>query len=301
MFQTKDIPGLREDTYELCYNSACALAGKAQYGEAEKKLRASEKICRESLDEDDDIEDEIGIIKVQLAYCMQMQGKIKEATAVYTDALKHKSSDPALTAVASNNMVAINKDQNVFDSKKKIRAAMSEACEHKLTSRQKKIIAINNCLLTLYTNQDDQCHQLVAKLIQTYPECEFTGVLIRASQFSKDKKYKEAIDLLDKYIKGHPKDALATNFAKVQLLLLNVSIIMAKTSYSEQNICFFVHRATKKAQSMYSNRSTKKNIFRVWCRPLYPYCLVPTTKQLLRKSSRTQWIGIRRTKSVKVI
>lgn len=216
------MPSLREDTYELCYNSACALAGKAQYSEAEKKLRASETICRESLDEDDDIDDEIGIIKVQLAYCLQMQGKIKEATAAYTDALKHKSSDPALTAVASNNMVAINKDQNVFDSKKKIRAALAEVCEHKLTSRQKRVIAINNCLLTLYTNQDDQCHQLVAKLIQTYPDYEFTGILIRATQFSKDKKFKEATDLLEKYAKAHPIDALATKFAIVQLLLLSV-------------------------------------------------------------------------------
>lgn len=217
---------MREDTYELCYNGACALAGKTQFSEAEKKLRTSEKICRESLDEDDDVEEEIGIIKVQLAYCLQMQGKIKEATAIYTDVLKHKSSDPALTAVASNNMVAINKDQNVFDSKKKIRAALSDACEHKLTARQKRIIAINNCLLTLYTNQDDQCHQLVAKLIQTYPDVEFNGLLIRVSQLSQDKKYKEAIELLEKYAKSHPKDELPTKFAIVQLLLLNVMSII---------------------------------------------------------------------------
>lgn len=162
---------------------------------------------------------------MQLAYCLQMQGRIKEATAVYTDALKHKSSDPALTAVASNNMVAINKDQNVFDSKKKIRAALADICEHKLTQRQKKVIAINNCLLTLYTNQDDQCHQLVAKLVQAYPDVEFKGLLIRVSQLSKDKKYKEAVELLEKYSKAHPKEELATKFAIVQLLLLNVSFV----------------------------------------------------------------------------
>lgn len=162
---------------------------------------------------------------MQLAYCLQMQGRIKEATVVYTDALKHKSSDPALTAVASNNMVAINKDQNVFDSKKKIRAALADICEHKLTQRQKKVIAINNCLLTLYTNQDDQCHQLVAKLVQAYPDVEFKGLLIRVSQLSKDKKYKEAVDLLEKYSKAHPKEELATKFAIVQLLLLNVSFV----------------------------------------------------------------------------
>lgn len=222
-FQPKEVPNLRDDTYELCYNDACAVLGKSQYSDAEKKLRTSEKMCRESVDEDDDVEDEVAIIKVQLAYCLQMQGKIKEATAIYSDVLKHKSSDVALTAVASNNMVAINKDQNVFDSKKKIRAAMADACEHKLTTRQKKAIALNNCLLTLYTNQNDQVHQLVAKLIQTYPDVEFTGLLIRVTQLANEKKFKDAIELLEKYGKTNPTNELETKFAVIQLLLMNVS------------------------------------------------------------------------------
>lgn len=215
---------MNEDTYELCYNSACAAIGKASYADAEKKLRNSERMCREALDEDDDIEDEVAIIKVQLAYCLQQQNRIKEATAIYSDVLKNKSDDVALTAVASNNMVAINKSQNVFDSKKKIRAAMADACEHKLTARQKKTIALNNCLLTLCTNQDDQVHQLVGKLIQTYPDVEFKGLLIKVSQMAKSKKYKEAIELLEKYGQSNAADELATKFAIVQLLLMSVSM-----------------------------------------------------------------------------
>lgn len=152
-----------------------------------------------------------------------MQGKLKESAAIYTDALKHKSSDVALIAVASNNTVALNKDQNVFDSKKKIRAAMTEVVEQKLTSRQNKTVAINNCLLTLYTNQADQCTQFVAKLVQAYPDIEFEGLLIRVSQFAKERKFKEAIDLLEKYGRTHPSDELSSKFAIVQLLLLNVS------------------------------------------------------------------------------
>lgn len=234
------MPNLREDTYELCYNAACASLGKSQYVEAEKKLRTSEKICRESLDEDDDVDDEVAIIKVQLAYCLQMQGKIKEATAIYMDVLKYKSNDAALTAVASNNMVAINKDQNVFDSKKKIRAAMADACEHKLTTRQKKAIALNNCLLTLYTNQDDQVHQLVAKLIQSYPDVEFKGLLIRVTQMSKDKKFKDAIELLEKYGKAHPNDELATKFAMVQLYLMSVSRFFPGNIWQGSQFFYFI-------------------------------------------------------------
>lgn len=221
----KDVSDMREDTYELSYNSACALAGRAKYGEAEKKLRHSEKIAREFFEEDgaseEDIQDELAIIRVQLAYCLQMQGKIKDAAAIYGETLKHKTSDVALTAVASNNTVAINKDQNMFDSKKKIRAAMTEACEQKLTSRQNKTISLNNALLTLYTNQADQCQQFVQKLVQTYPELEFEGLLIRVSQYAKDKKFKEAVDVLEKFAAKHPAKALATKFAIVQILLSN--------------------------------------------------------------------------------
>lgn len=67
MFQTRDIPQLRENTYELAYNSACQLVGRGQFTDAERKLKVSEKLCRESLEEDgtgeEDIEDELRIIK----------------------------------------------------------------------------------------------------------------------------------------------------------------------------------------------------------------------------------------------
>jgi signal recognition particle subunit SRP72 len=61
------VPPLKEDTYELTYNSACGLAGQSKFAEAEKKLRASEKLCREYLEKDgatdEDILDETAIIK----------------------------------------------------------------------------------------------------------------------------------------------------------------------------------------------------------------------------------------------
>lgn len=114
-------------------------------------------MCRDSLEEEgmteDEIEDELGIIRVQLGFCLQMQGKDKEAQALYTAALKKRPDDIALVAVASNNIATLNKDQNVFDSKKRMKNATQEGVEHKLTSRQKKSIAYNQCLLALYTNQ----------------------------------------------------------------------------------------------------------------------------------------------------
>lgn len=130
---------------------------KAALIEAEKKLKAAEKMCKEGLEEDgvgeEEIEDELGIIRVQLGCCLQLQGREKEAQALYISALKVKPDDIALVAVASNNLVCLNKDQNVFDSKKRMKSATHDSLEHKLTSRQRRTIAYNQCLLALYTDQ----------------------------------------------------------------------------------------------------------------------------------------------------
>ena len=154
---------MREDTYELTYNAACELVAQGISGdrvilaEAEKKLKTAERICREFLDEDgmteEEIEEELGIIKVQLGYCLQLQGREKEAQTLYTNVLKTKPKDIALVAVASNNLVTLNKDQNVFDSKKRMKSATQEGLEHKLTLLQRRNIAYNQCLLALFTNQ----------------------------------------------------------------------------------------------------------------------------------------------------
>jgi len=160
---------------------------------------------------------------VQLAYCLQMLSREKEAQSMYTAALKHKPDDIGLVAIASNNMVAINKDQNVFDSKKKMKNATLEGLEHKLTSRQRKNIALNHCLLAHYTNQGEQCQQLCDKLVATYPDLEAEAALIRAVQLAKDGNAREAAALLDKESKQDQEKKLAMKLAAVQLLLTEVS------------------------------------------------------------------------------
>ena len=158
-----------------------------------------------------------------MAYCLHKQGREKEAQAIYTAALKQKPDDIGLVAIASNNMVAINKDQNVFDSKKKMKAATLDGLEHKLTSRQRKHIALNHCLLALYTNQGEQCQQMCEKLVKTYPDMAAESALIRATQLAKDGKAKEAAVILDKESKHDEEKKLAMKLAAVQLLLAEVS------------------------------------------------------------------------------
>lgn len=73
-----------------------------------------------------------------MAYCLQVQGREKEAQALYSSILKSKPSDIGLVAIASNNSVAINREQNVFDSKKKMKSATADGVEHKLSSKQRR-------------------------------------------------------------------------------------------------------------------------------------------------------------------
>lgn len=109
---------------------------------------------------------------MQLAYCLQEQGKSVEALTLYNDVLKSKygilmllflfyfnyfnvfrPTDLAIIAVASNNLAVLNRDQNLFDSRKRIKTATAPETEPKLNSFQKKIVQVNEALLAIYTGQ----------------------------------------------------------------------------------------------------------------------------------------------------
>ncbi len=146
-----------DETYELVYNRACHLLAQSKWSEAEKCLERALRMCTEFLEEEDesleDIERETGIIRVQLGFAAQMLGREKEAQAAYNQVLRNKPTDIGLVAVASNNLLTLNRDQNIFDSKKRVKAATAEGMEHKLTSAHRRTIARNNALLAMYTNQ----------------------------------------------------------------------------------------------------------------------------------------------------
>ena len=55
------------------------------------------------------MEAELGVIHVQRAYILQLQGKTDEAMKIYNQLVKSRPSDIGLMAVASNNIVSLNK------------------------------------------------------------------------------------------------------------------------------------------------------------------------------------------------
>jgi len=193
------------DTYEQRYNAGCNYASVGDWDQAETCLNKAEQVARKFLQEDEageeEIEEEIGIIKVQLGYVMQRQGREKESQTVYNQVLRSKPTDIGLVAVASNNLIAINKDQNIFDSKKRIKAATVEGLEQKLTTGQRAAIARNNALLAMFTAQVELCRELVSALDPTtLPDKD----LIIAGALSKAGKHEEAVEILAPAVRTDP-------------------------------------------------------------------------------------------------
>ena len=114
-----------------------------------------------------------------MGYVAQVTGRTEEAVKIYNQIMKQRPTDVALAAVVSNNIVTTNKvgtmslrlsrdccavivltsrvfpvqDQNLFDSKKKMKAATASGLQSKLLVVQRQKIAINQCLLHLHSNQ----------------------------------------------------------------------------------------------------------------------------------------------------
>ncbi|KAI1238451.1 hypothetical protein IHE44_0013183 [Lamprotornis superbus] len=223
--------GLREATYELCYNSACALIGQGKLHEAMKKLQKAEELCRQSLSEDsdateEDIEAELAIIHGQMAYIMQLQGRTEDALQLYNQIIKLKPTDVGLLAVIANNIITINKDQNVFDSKKKVKLTNAEGVEHKLSKKQLQAIEFNKALLAMYTNQAEQCRKLSASLQSQSPE-HLLPVLIQAAQLCREKQHAKAVGLLQDFAEQHPANAAEIKLTMAQLKIAQGSVTKA--------------------------------------------------------------------------
>ncbi|CAG5120167.1 unnamed protein product, partial [Candidula unifasciata] len=220
-------PGLEENSYEICYNNACYYIGKGDLKTALEKLDKAEDLLKSDTDlTEEELDEELAIIRVQRGYIFQCQNKNEQAAQLYNQVLKTKPSDVGLVAVVSNNVVTINKDQNIFDSKRKIKAATGDNLKHKTVSHQRKHINVNQCLVHMYSNQSEQCHQLAKKLMDQHPELD-SPLLIRAAQFVRDKKIEEAVELLQEYVKIHPSEAFKAQLIISQLYLNQGSVYLA--------------------------------------------------------------------------
>lgn len=196
-----------------------------------KILQKAEDLCRRSFSEDsdgteEDPQAELAIIHGQMAYIMQLQGRIEEALQLYNQIIKLKPTDVALLAVIANNIITINKDQNVFDSKKKVKLTNAEGVEFKLSKRQLQAIEFNKALLAMYTNQAEQCRKIASSLQSQSPE-HLLPVLIQAAQLCREKQHTKAIELLQEFSDQHPENAAEIKLTMAQLKISQGNISKA--------------------------------------------------------------------------
>uniref|UniRef100_A0A8C0QQ29 Signal recognition particle subunit SRP72 n=1 Tax=Chelonoidis abingdonii TaxID=106734 RepID=A0A8C0QQ29_CHEAB len=117
-------------------------------------------------------------------------------------------------------------DQNVFDSKKKVKLTNADGVEHKLSKKQLQAIEFNKALLAMYTNQADQCRKLSASLQSQNPE-HLLPVLIQAAQLCREKQHAKAIELLQDFAEQSPANSAQIKLTMAQLKIAQGSVTKA--------------------------------------------------------------------------
>ena len=133
----------------------------------------------------------------QSAFVDQTLGDLPSAETAYQTLFAFKAElDPAVTAVAANNMLRIRGQRDFFDSWKKVKANLSEALAKKLTPPQRLAFLCNGALLALHMNKTDHCKELLATLENEFPSSE-TPVLMRAALLLRAKQPKQCEEALE--------------------------------------------------------------------------------------------------------
>lgn len=140
----------------------------------------------------------------------------------------YRLADPALISVSSNNVVVIHKDQNLFDSKKKIKIAMNENAEFKLSTNQKRNIFYNYCLFLVNTSQFELCRKELEVFKKKFAATN-DAVVVESYLYMKEKTPAKAIKVLSDYCSS--KGSL--NEGDLELVLLLAQLFIKSQSYEE--------------------------------------------------------------------
>ncbi len=191
--------GMPPNTMEQYFNLACGLLECGCYDDAYESLLKCEEVGRSCLSEEgyteEEVLQELCVVSVQQGYALHMLGRYKEALHLYNTALKTRPSDVSQTVVASNNIIALRRDKDVFDSKKKMKVLVAEGSSKRLTQNQKLSILYNRALFALGTNQLDACRDLIGQLESLSPDSPQT-TLARAALCVRRGHGQEGISLL---------------------------------------------------------------------------------------------------------
>ncbi|VDN03184.1 unnamed protein product [Thelazia callipaeda] len=193
-------PPTHLDTFEQMYNSACQLIEAGEYAQALRFLEKAESVCSDTLVEeglsDDEIEEELSVIRVEKAFVLQMLGKKEDALKIYLRVQDLNPSDKSVIAVIANNIPSCRVEQNLLEARKKLKTAL-QVESSKLTIRQRRTLLLNQALVHLCSNQREPCRRLLEEYKKKYG-ISTELALMEAALLVRLKEFHKAFDILAK-------------------------------------------------------------------------------------------------------
>uniref|UniRef100_A0A915Q1D7 Signal recognition particle subunit SRP72 n=1 Tax=Setaria digitata TaxID=48799 RepID=A0A915Q1D7_9BILA len=217
------------DTFEQLYNSACQLIESGGYDQALKFLEKAERLCSNTLVEEglseEEIEEELSVIRVQKAFVLQMLGKKDDALKIYLRVQDLNPSDKSVIAVVTNNIPSCRTEQNLLEARKKLKTVL-QVESSKLTARQRRIRLLNQALVHLFSNQREPCRRTLEEFVKKYgPSTDVT--LIEAALHVRSKDFQKALAVLK------TSSAMEAKLTAVQVLLDEGKLEDASTALNE--------------------------------------------------------------------
>ncbi|KAG3107757.1 hypothetical protein PI124_g16107 [Phytophthora idaei] len=162
-----------DDGFEVAFNKSFVAIQSGDWEAAEELLLTADRLCRDTFVAEGaleaEIEDEVAVIKTQLAFVKQMRGDLDGALSDYRNVLKLKLRNRAVGAVASNNIVTIRKDRDVLDSFKRLKNIDASVLSDKLNPAQQEAILTNRALLLCLMNKTEECRESLEALKKQFP------------------------------------------------------------------------------------------------------------------------------------
>uniref|UniRef100_A0AC35UGR8 Signal recognition particle subunit SRP72 n=1 Tax=Rhabditophanes sp. KR3021 TaxID=114890 RepID=A0AC35UGR8_9BILA len=178
------------ETYEQVFNYSCFLIEDGKYVEALKQLEKAKEMCIQFLRSEEyteqEIEEELAIIRVQIAYAYQKLNKTEEAKKVY-DAINHDMVTESTTLIVLlNNLPTVQECFSLNDARKKLKSA-TKGDVYKLNNSQKAVLAFNQAVIAYFSKSTEQ----VKKFLNQYKELAGEGDAFKRFAFAEALRTKD--------------------------------------------------------------------------------------------------------------
>ncbi|PHH79749.1 hypothetical protein CDD80_3869 [Ophiocordyceps camponoti-rufipedis] len=213
------------DTFEICYNTACAHIARGSLETASELLARAVDLCRASDDlTQEDQDAELQPILAQQAYVYGRLGDVDKALNVYQSLQSLKNDDPDSFVVAESNRTALLSGKtNPYLVQRRATAWMNGAASAKLFRYQSNAILRNSLLVDLEAHKTDGVEHRTRKMLNsarhssTSPETTAMSVINVAAQtkgLRKNELRRKVADMLKK-----SPDSVALVILMIQLLV----------------------------------------------------------------------------------